>query len=74
MNKTDRYPQGYLPKVAYHLARRVYQKAEYFAQRQKETYGPIEPQDMIKIMAEVNRIQDQYQQEEREFNLHLGRF
>jgi hypothetical protein len=74
MNKTDQYPQGYLPKVAYHLARRDYQKAEYFAQRQKETYGPIEPQDMIKIMAEVNRIQDQYQQEEREFNLHLGRF
>ena len=74
MNKTDRYPQGYLPKVAYHLARRDYQKAEYFAQRQKETYGSIEPQDMIKIMAEVNRIQDQYAQEEREFNLHLGRF
>jgi len=76
MNKmnNNRYPQGYLPKIAYHLARRDYQKAEYFASKQKETYGSIEPQDMIKIMAEVNRIQDQYAQEEREFSSHLGRF
>jgi len=76
MNKmnNNRYPQGYLPKIAYHLARRDYRKAGYFAALQKETYGSIEPQDMIKLMEEVNRIQDQYAQEEREFSSHLGRF
>lgn len=74
MNKNNRYEHGYLPKVAYHLSRRDYKSAEYFAAKQKETYGPIEPQDIITIQEMVNEINERYAQEVSEFRSHLGRF
>ena len=74
MNKTDRYPNGYLPKIAYPLARRDYKSAEFFAVRQKETYGPIEPSDIIMLQEMVNEINERYAQEVSEFRSHLGRF
>ena len=73
-DNTNSYPQGYLPKIAYHLARRDYKSAEFFAGRQKETYGPIEPSDIIVLQEMVNEINERYAQEAREFNSHLGRF
>ena len=73
-NTSNNYPQGYLPKIAYHLARRDYKSAEFFVQRQKETYGSVEPSDIIVLMEMVNEINDRYAQESQEFSSHLGRF
>lgn len=75
MNKTNnKHPYGYLPKVAYHLARRDYKSAEYFAAKQKETYGPIQPQDIITIQEMVNEINERYAEAAYELNAHLGRY
>ena len=76
MRKTNnnRYPQGYLGKIAYHIACRNYDKVEYFALRQRETYGEILPQDLVTIMTEVRKIEQVWENEEREFVGHLGRF
>jgi len=74
MNKTNKYPHGFLPKIAYHLARRDYKSAEFFAGRQKETYGPIEPSDIITIQEMVNEINERYAEASYEFTSHLGRF
>lgn len=70
----NRYPQGYLPKIAYHLAMGNTQKAEYFVERQKETYGPLEPGQLIEVMDQVRGIERQWAEEQKEFNSHLGRF
>ena len=39
--KDSKYPQGYLPRIAYHLARGNDSKVEYFTERQLEQYGDI---------------------------------
>jgi len=39
--KDSKYPQGYLPKIAYHLARGNDSKVEYFTERQLEQYGDV---------------------------------
>jgi hypothetical protein len=47
MTKTNnnRYPQGYLPKIAYHLGQGNIQKFHYFMKRQIEAYGDLSEQD-----------------------------
>lgn len=73
-NTDNKYPQGYLPKIAYHIACRNYDKVEYFHKRQQETYGPIQPQELVEIMNQVRKIEQTWQNEQQEFNSHLGRF
>ena len=48
MNKS-KYPDGYLPKIAYHMLQGNKEKVQYFVQRQNETYGPLTNEDQVKI-------------------------
>ena len=73
-NTDNKYPQGYLPKIAYHIACRNYDKVEDFHIRQQEAYGPIQPQELVEIMNQVRKIEQTWQNEQQEFNSHLGRF
>jgi len=41
MRKTNYYPQGYLGKIAYHMVKGNFDKVQYFAKRQVQTYGDI---------------------------------
>lgn len=45
-NNSNYYPQGYLAKIAYHLAQGNISKYKYFLQRQREMYGELTPEDI----------------------------
>ena len=53
MRKTNnnRYPQGYLGKIAYHMFKGNFDKVQYFAKRQVQTYGDISEDDDRIIIA-----------------------
>jgi hypothetical protein len=57
------YENGYLPKIAYHIACRNYDKVEYFANRQREIDGEILPQHLVTIMEEVRKIESKWENE-----------
>jgi len=53
----NKYPNGYLPKIAYHLAVTNDQsKVDYFAERQLQTYGENTPEDEDFIRNEIIRL------------------
>jgi len=68
----QKHPNGYLPKIAYHLASNHQESVDYFFERQVATYGPITSENMSFIMQEMNRIQRNWAIEEQEFNSHLS--
>ena len=72
MSKQNRYPNGYLPKIAFHMASGNNDKVEYFVNRQIETYGPITPQQMVQVNQGVTEIKRQWEIEEQEFKSHLS--
>ena len=76
MRKTNnnRYPQGYLGKIAYHMFKGSFDKVQYFAKRQVQTYGDISEEDDRTINQLVVDLRRQQEAEEREFQSHLGRF
>jgi len=74
MRKTNYYPQGYLGKIAYHMVRGNFDKVQYFAQRQVQTYGDISEEDDRIINRLVIDLRRQEAAEQREFQAHLGRF
>lgn len=76
MRKTNnnRYPQGYLGKIAYHMFKGNFDKVQYFAKRQVQTYGDISEEDDRTINQLVIRLRRQHEAEEREFQSHLGWF
>ena len=76
MRKTNnnRYPQGYLGKIAYHMFKGNFDKVQYFAKRQVQTYGDISEEDDRMINQLVIDYKRQQAAEEREFQSHLGRF
>ena len=39
--QNERYAQGYLPKIAYHMFKNNYDKTMYFYERQVEKYGKM---------------------------------
>ena len=41
----SKYPQGYLPKIVYHMVQGNQDKVEYFVGRQVATYGPLTEKD-----------------------------
>jgi hypothetical protein len=67
-----KYQNGYLPKIAYHMANDNHDAVAHFTERQIVAYGPIEAEDMVWIMREVNKIQRIWAAEAREFNMHIG--
>ena len=70
--RKDPFKNGYLPKIAYHMASNNPEKVSYFFNRQAQAYGPITPENMEFITKEVNKIQRIWASEEREFNSHLS--
>ena len=76
MRKTDnnRYPQGYLGKIAYHMFKGNFDKVQYFAQRHVLIYGDISEEDDRMINQLVIDFKRQQEAEEREFQSHLGKF
>lgn len=55
MAKRD-YPNGYLPKIAYHSYNGNIEKLEYFTRRQIEKYGPLTPEQLEWMLAELHRL------------------
>lgn len=68
----SKHPQGYLPKIAYHMAGNCPASVEHFTDRQIARYGNISSEDMMWICQEVARIHRMWKIEEREFNSHLS--
>ena len=67
------HPNGYLPKIAYHMAANNAESVEHFTDRQIARYGNITSEQMQWICAEIAKIKRIWAAEEREFNSHLGR-
>lgn len=68
----SKHPNGYLPKIAYHMADNNAQAVEHFTDRQIARYGNISSEDMMWISQEVAKIKRIWAIEEREFNSHLS--
>ena len=68
----QKHQNGYLPKIAYHMAGNCPASVEYFTERQMVTYGPITPEQMLWICKEVASIHRTWKIEEKEFNSHLS--
>jgi hypothetical protein len=47
--QNERYAQGYLPKIAYHMFKGNDEKINYFVKRQEDTYGPITPTQISEV-------------------------
>ncbi len=47
--QNERYAQGYLPKIAYHMFKGNDEKINYFVKRQEATYGPITPTQISEV-------------------------
>ena len=48
--KQNRYPNGYLPKIAYHIAQENHSKVDYFLNQQTRRYGELTILDMTFIL------------------------
>ena len=70
--KNSKHPNGYLPKIAYHMASDNHEAVAHFFERQVVAYGPITAEDMIWIMRERDNVVRVWAAEEREFNNHLN--
>lgn len=68
------YENGYLPKVAFHLAAENAQKANYFLQRQNDVYGEVTVEQLLWCHREALKLQKLWRDELAEFNAHLGRY
>ena len=57
MTKSERYPNGYLPKIAYWMFRGNLANVQFFIDRQEKDYGPITLTDegTIEEMVEEHR-------------------
>lgn len=54
--KNNRYADGYLPKIAYHISQRNTDKVNVFTKRHEDTYGKLTAKDMNKIIDMVMEI------------------
>ena len=70
--KNSKHPNGYLPKIAYHMAEDNHEAVAHFFERQVVAYGPITAEDMVWIMRERKKIERVWAAEEREFNNSLN--
>jgi hypothetical protein len=52
----NKYPNGYLPKIVYHITKGAWDKVQYFYDRQVETYGPLTEADR-KVMGDLFQIE-----------------
>jgi hypothetical protein len=63
---------NYLGKIAYHLAWRDLDRAQYFFERQVKMFGPITAEDMMVIINRRDKIVKEWEMEMKEFNSHIG--
>jgi len=47
---SNKYPNGYLPKIAYHIANQNADKLNYFTERHEAKYGKLTQEDMHKVI------------------------
>jgi len=45
-----KYPDGYLPKIAYHIANQNADKLEYFTAQHEAKYGKLTASDISKVI------------------------
>ena len=62
MMKNDRYPEGYLPKIAYHIFKGNDEKANYFIERQETQYGEMGVEEMTKVGQKIKDLCFEYGQ------------
>jgi len=48
--KNRKYADGYLPKIAYHIANQNPDKLNYFTERHETKYGKLTQDDMHKVI------------------------
>ena len=48
--KNRKYADGYLPKIAYHIANQNADKLKYFTSRHEAKYGKLTHEDMHKVI------------------------
>ena len=48
--KNRKYTDGYLPKIAYHIANQNPDKLNYFTERHEAKYGKLTQDDMHKVI------------------------
>ena len=47
--RNPKHPNGYIPKIVYHLSQGNTEKAQYFVDRHVDTYGPLTDADKLTI-------------------------
>ena len=52
----NEHPNGYLPKIVYHITKGNWDKCKYFFNRQVERYGPLTEAD-LKVMGDLFQIE-----------------
>ncbi len=57
MRMSRKYPNGYLPKIAYWMWLGNLVRVDYFRERQIEKYGPISPDDYETVARIYNEIE-----------------
>ena len=50
MKNNTKYADGYLPKIAYHIANNNADKLEYFTSRHEAKYGKLTQKDMNRVI------------------------
>ena len=48
--KNNRYADGYLPKIAYHISQANREKVDYFTERHEAKYGKLTASDISKVI------------------------
>ena len=54
--KNNRYADGYLPKIAYHISQRNTDKVNFFTKRHEDKYGKLTAEDVNKVIDLVMEI------------------
>ena len=67
-----KYPNGYLPKIAFHMADNNPEAVEHFTERHEARFGYISPEDLKWVCKRAAAIKREWEQEMKEFNSHLS--
>ena len=59
MNKTEKYPNGYLPKIAYWMWVGNTEKVMYFVNRQEKEYGVMDADDWSTATRIYNKMEEE---------------
>ena len=54
--KNNRYADGYLPKIAYHISQANSEKVNYFTNKHEEKYGKLTAVDISRVIDMVVEI------------------